>query len=289
VNESRQRQTIGRQALGVARVLAVVAVMAASLLWLTPVAAHELVPGQTGDVRFDQHLGQVVPADLAFRDESGQPVTLGQYFGERPIVLTMNYLGCPNLCQLMLENLGNSLNGLPFTLGDEYSVVTVSIDPRDTPALGRNARDHALQGYAHPEAAHGWHILTGTHAEIDRLADAVGFRYGYDPDQDEYAHPAGVIVLTPTGQVSRYIYGLDFPATDLRLALVEAGQQHIGSLADQILLTCYHYDAETGRYTPAVLSLLQKAGLVTVLGLGGFLGYLWRADLKRQSSQAGRE
>src|SRR5205814_68602 len=136
----------------------------------------------------------------------------------RPVVLTMNYLRCPNLCPLVLEGLGGALRGVPFALGDQYEVVTVSIDPRDGPALARGMRLRALHAYGQPEAA-GWRVLTGTHADVDRLAEVVGFHYAYDPDQDDYAHPAGAIVLTPTGQVSRYLYGMDFPSTDLRLAL----------------------------------------------------------------------
>jgi protein SCO1/2 len=250
-----------------------------------PANAHELNPDRIGDLGFEPHPGAQVPLELAFRDESGQPVTLGAYFGTRPVILTLNYLSCPNLCPLMLRNLAGDLDGLPFTLGEQYTVLTVSIDPRDTPALAAHARQTALGASDHPETAAGWKVLTGTHANIDRLADAVGFRYAYDADQDEYAHPAGVIVLTPDGKVSRYLYGLDYSPLDLRLALVEAAERRIGSLVDQALLLCYHYEARTGRYTPLVLNAVRGLGAATVLGLGGFLGLLWRADLRRRREQ----
>lgn len=249
-------------------------------------SAHELNPDSMGALGFDPHPGALVPRDLQFRDETGQVVLLGDYFGVRPIVLTLNYLSCPNLCPIMLQNLAADLNQLPFMLGQQYDVVTVSIDPRDTPDLANHAKLTALQGTDHPESVGGWHVLTGSHASIDRLADAVGFSYAYDSDQDEYAHPAGVIVLTSAGTVSRYLYGLDYAPTDLRLALVEAAQGQVGSIVDQVLLLCFHYQEQSGRYTPIVLNLVRGAGLATLLAIVASIVVLSRIGSRRQSAGA---
>ena len=243
-----------------------------------PVGAHELSREQLSGVGFDQHLGGTLPLDLGFRDESGQPVTLASYFGQRPVVLTLNYLHCPNLCPIELEGLVNGLNGLPFSMGDQFTLLTVSIDPRETPEQAATAKARGLRGYARSGGAGGWHVLTGQQDAIDRLTRAVGFTYVYDAQEDEYVHPAGVVVLTPTGRISRYLYGIDFSATDLRLALVEAAAQRIGSIVDQVLLVCYHYDPVTGRYTPLVLDLLKVSGAATVLVVAGVIGWLWRSD-----------
>ncbi len=245
-----------------------------------PAGAHELVPGETNGISFTQNVGQQAPLDLRFRDEAGAPVTLRRYFGDRPVILTMNYLRCRNLCSLVIQGLGASLGRVPLQLGVDYAVITVSIDPSDTPEQAAATKSEALASAGQPPASGGWHVLTGAHREIDQLAHAVGFNYGYDADQDEYAHPAGIIVLTPEGRVDRYLYGIDFPPTDVRLALVDAAQGHIGSVIDQALLLCYRYDAETGRYTPLVLSLVRQLAVVTVVGLGGLMGYLWYGDLR---------
>jgi protein SCO1/2 len=258
----------------------------ALLLWLTlaapVVTAHPLNPDQVGSVGFTQKLGAPVPLDLFFHDEAGQPVRLGDYFGERPVVLTLNYFHCQNLCPVEIDGIVKGLNGLPFTLGDEYTMLTVSIDPRETPADAADVKARGLRGYVKQPAGNvGWHVLTGDQASIDRLTEAVGFDYAYDPQSDDFAHPAGVVVLTPRGRISRYLYGIDFSANDLRLALVDAAAQQIGSLVDRALLVCYHYDPATGRYTPFVFGLLQAGGATTILVLGVVLGLLWRADLRK--------
>jgi len=254
---------------------------------LPAVQAHGTAPEGLGAVGFTQRLGDPVPRDLVFRDDAGQTVRLGDYFGERPVILTLNQLRCPNLCPLELDGVVNGLNGLPFTMGDQFTLLTVSIDPREGPEDAATTRARVLRGYAQPDAASGWHVLTGDHAAIDRLADAVGFDYAYDPSSDDFAHPAGVVILTPAGRISRYLYGIDFSATDLRLALVEAAAQRIGTALDQALLICYHYDPATGRYTPFVLGLLQVGAAATVLAVGGTLALLWRADLRRQRDKPG--
>jgi protein SCO1/2 len=244
--------------------------------------AHELGPEQLRTVRFEQRIGSSVPMGLRFTDDMGTSVLLGDYLGHKPVVLTLNYLRCQNLCPLQLQGLISGLNGVPFALGDRYTLITVSFDARETPESAASAKFKALRGYVHPEAAGGWHVLTtNDQATIDQLTQAVGFNYIYDYQEDDYAHPLGVVVLTPEGEISRYLYGLDFSATDLRLALTDAAQGQIGTVIDQVLLLCYHYDALTGRYTPFVLDLLKTAGVATVLALGSVLAAFWRADLRR--------
>jgi protein SCO1/2 len=263
-------------------VLLVVASIAAFAVGAPVVAAHEITPEQLGTLRFDQRLGEQVPLDLPFRDENGAAVVLGQYLdGSRPVILTLNYFHCQNLCPLELEALANALNGVPFTLGDEFDVVSVSIDTRDGPTDAAATRLRALRGYEKRPSAVGWHVLTGDQPAIDRLAGAVGFSYSYDPDANEFAHPLGVVVLSPAGQVSRYLFGLDFAANDVRLALVDAAAARIGSLVDRAVLLCYHYDPLTGRYTPLALNLLRGGGAAGLLATVAFLGLLWRADLRR--------
>jgi protein SCO1/2 len=257
---------------------------------VTPMAAlaHELTPEQLRTLRFDQRLGQSVPLDLAFRDEDGQHVTLASYLnGQRPVILTLNYYRCQNLCPLELEGLMNGLNGVTFTLGKDFDVVTVSIDPREGPDDAVSTKLKGLRSYDHPQNGTGWHVLTGDQTSIDRLAESVGFQYSYDPDANEFAHPLGVVVLTPEGQISRYLTGLDFSANDLRLALVDASAAKVGSLLDRALLVCYHYDPLTGRYTSLALDILRGASAAGVLVLGVFLGWLWRTDLRRGAASRG--
>jgi protein SCO1/2 len=258
--------------------------LAVALLLVTAAraSAHDLAPEQLAGVGFDQRLGQPVPLDLLFHDEHGAPVRLGEYFDDRPVILSLNYFHCQNLCPLELDGLIDGLNGVPYTLGRDFTMITVSIDPREGPADAQDVKARTLRRYDRGPATDGWHVLTGDQPAIDRLTDAIGFRYAYDPLQDDYAHPAGVVVLTPTGQVSRYLYGLDFSATDVRLALVDAGAQRIGSLLDRALLICYHYDPLTGRYTPFALNFVRGAAGLGLLGLTAFLVWLWRGELHRR-------
>ena len=240
-----------------------------------PVAAHELSPDQLATVGFQQHPGSSIPLDLTFTDDGGQPVRLAAYFGHGPVILTLNQLHCKNLCPIELEGLIDGLNGAPFTLGQEFSLVTVSIDPKETPDDAATAKARGLRGYAKKQGSQGWHVLTGDQEAIDQLTQAVGFNAVYDSQEDEFAHPAGIVLLTPDGQISRYIYGIDFSATDLRLALTEASANTIGSVVDRALLVCYHYDPLTGRYTPLVVGLMQGGAAAGVLGLGGLLAWLF--------------
>lgn len=248
-----------------------------TLISVSPTYAQQPSPDLLSEITFEQKLNEQVPLDLMFQDETGQSVQLGDYFGERPVILTLNYYNCPMLCPLVLEELATSLAKIPFTMGDQFNVVTVSIDPRDTPDLAAAAKQRYLRRYGRPDAE-GWHFLTGEEVAIQRLAQVVGFRYAYDAQSDQYAHPAGIIVLTPQGRISRYFYGLDYSPTDLRLSLVEASANKIGSLVDQVLLRCYHYDPITGKYTLAVMNVLRVAGVTTVLILGTVLVVMLRRE-----------
>jgi len=266
----------------------IVAALVAIGLSALGASAHELTPEQLGALKFEQRLGAQLPLDLAFRDQEGNPVALRQYMnGQRPVILTLNYFHCQNLCPLELEGLASALNGVSFTLGDEFDIVSVSIDPREGPSDATATRLRALRGYNRREDLRGWHVLTGDQVSIDRLADAVGFSYSHDADANEYAHPLGLIVLTPGGEVSRYLFGLDYAANDLRLALVDASAARIGSLIDRAVMLCYHYDPLTGRYTPLALNLVRGGSGAGVLAVLLFLGWLWRVDLRSGQRAAG--
>ena len=247
-----------------------------------PVGAHHdeqhRPPGVLATIAFDQRLDARIPLDLAFRDDSGQTVHLGDYFSHKPVILTLNYYECPMLCPLILEGLLRSLRVLSFSLGEQFDVVTVSIAPGETPALAATTKARYIQDYGRPEAVKGWHFLTGDEESIQRLTEAVGFRYAYDAAKVQYAHAAGIMILTPQGKIARYIYGIEFSPRDLRLALVEAAANTIGSPVDQLLLFCYQYDPTTGRYTLVVRRTVQLASLATVLGLAAFMIVMFRRD-----------
>ena len=264
-----------------ARGLAVFALLS-SALFVVPAGAHHAEghqpPGVLREVAFDQRLNEQVPLDLRFRDEAGNPVRLGEYLGERPLILTLSYYDCPTLCPLVLDGLLSTLRALSFTIGDQFSVVTVSFDPGETPAQAAAKKAHYARGYGRDGAAASWRFLTGEAASIGRLTQAVGFRYAYDAAKDQYAHAAGLIILTPQGRIARYFYGLEFSPREVRLALVEAAANTIGSPVDQLLLYCYRYDPATGGYTLVVRRVLQLAGVATVLGLGSFMIVMFRRD-----------
>jgi protein SCO1/2 len=208
-------------------------------LWLTaPVQGHDPTLHETqilGALGFDQRLNAAVPSTLRFVNERGQPVTVGQLWGERPVILTMGHFTCPALCSMVRQELAMGLRDVRFDAGDEFTVIAVSIDPTETPADAARAKAQQLASYGRPETSAGWHFLTSDHATIDQLADAIGFRYAYDARQGQYAHPSGVVILTPDGKVARYLLGLDYAPRDLRLGLVEAVANRIGSVVDQVL------------------------------------------------------
>lgn len=254
------------------------AALAAALLAATGARAQEGRPPILRDVGFDQKLGETVPLDTPLRDETGRNVRLGDYLGRRPVVLSLVYYECPMLCTLALNGLGSALSVLSFDPGKDFEIVTVSFNPKETPELAAAKKKVYLQRYKKQGAPEAWHFLTGDAASIARLTEAVGFRYAWDAETRQFAHPAGVMVLTPQGKIARYLYGVEYAPRDLRLALVEAAAGKIGSPVDQFLLYCYQYDPATGKYSAAILRIVRLAGVLTVLGLAAFLGAMWRRE-----------
>ena len=236
-------------------------------------------------VALDQNLDAQVPLDLTFRDELGATVRLGEFFHDKPVVLSLVYYNCPMLCTEVLNGMKGVFRHLPLVVGRDFEVITVSIDPTETPMLAAEKKAKYLEGYEHPEGTSGWHFLTGDERQIRILADVVGFRYVYDPQTKQYAHAAGIMVLTPGGSVARYLYGVDYLIKDMRLALVEASNNTIGSPIDQVLLLCYHYDPTTGKYGLVVMNLLKISGAITLLVLGGFILVMLRRERKKSEKQ----
>jgi protein SCO1 len=252
--------------------------MLALCLLLVTAAAQDRTPPALRGVGIDQKLNGQVPLDLTFRDETGQTVRLGDYFGRRPVILSLVYYECPMMCTLVLNGLVHTMRDIPFTAGDQFDVVTVSFNPNDTTALAAAKKRTYIKSYGRAGAAKGWHFLTGDEASIQALTGAAGFRYAYDPESHQYAHATAIMVLTPEGRLSRYFFGIEYPARDLRLSLVEASGNKIGSPVDQLLLFCYHYDPVAGKYGFAILSAMRAAGVATALGLGLLLFILFRRE-----------
>ena len=236
------------------------------------------MPAPLREIGFDQNLDQRVPLDVALTDDEGRSVRLGDYFGRRPIVLAFVYYECPMLCTQVLSALTGSLNLLSLTAGKDFDVVAVSFDPRETPKQAAARKAVAVERYDRPDAASGWHFLTGTSESIERLTRAAGFRYVWDEPTQQFAHPTGIIVLTPDGRLSRYLFGIDYGPRDLRLALVEASDGEVGSVVDSLVLFCYHYDPMTGRYGFLVMRALRLAGAATVLAIGSFVFVMIRRE-----------
>jgi len=230
------------------------------------------------DVGFDQHLGDIVPLDAVFRDESGRAVKLGDYFGRRPVVLSLAYYECPMLCTVTLNGLASALDVLAFDPGRDFEVVTVSFEPKETPELAAAKKAAYLRRYKRPGAAAAWHFLTGDAEAIRRLTGAVGFRYAWDERTKQYAHASGIMVLTADGRLARYLYGVEYAPKDLRFAIVEASQGRILSPVDRLLLYCYHYDPELGRYGKSVMALLRVAAVLTLGAIGAMIFGLRRRD-----------
>jgi len=234
----------------------------------TPVTIpSDTMPGPLKEVGYDQRLGERIPGDLPFRDHTGRQVKIGDYFGERPVILALAYYRCPMLCDMVLQGLNSSLKTLTFNPGREFDVLVVSIDPNETPKLAAEARAEILARYGRKGTDAGWHFLTGPQDSITRLAQTVGFRYVYDAKSNQFAHAAGIVVLTPEGQPSRYLLGVDYLPRDLRLALIESADHRIGNVVDQVLLYCFHYDPVIGRYSAVILKIMRLAAAATVVGV----------------------
>lgn len=227
-------------------------------------------------VGIEQNLNQQIPPDLVFRDETGKQVYLRDYFGKRPLILNLVYYQCPMLCGEVLSGLESALRVLKFDVGKEFDVLTVSFDPKETPEMAAAKKKEFLKRYGRPGAADGWHFLTGPQASIDALTKAAGFQYEYDPKSGQFAHATAIMVLTPDGKIAQYYYGVEFAPKDLRLGLIQASQGKIGNLVDEVLLYCYHYDPDRGKYGPIVSRVLKLAGGATILVLGAFLIVMFR-------------
>jgi len=258
-----------------------------------PAPGYRLAPGQPSssapallrEIGYDQKLDAQLPLDVTFRDESGRTVPLGTYFGKRPVILNFVYYECPMLCTQVLNGLASALGVLSFDPGSDFDIVTISIDPRETPELATKKKASYLERYHKPTAAQGWHFLTGDEASIKRVTGAAGFRYVWDDGLKQFAHPTGVIVTTPQGRISRYLFGIEYGPRDLRLALIESSQEKIGTPVDNVLLYCFHYDPETGKYGFVVMRAVRIAGAATVLALGTFIFVMVRRE-KRQTPPA---
>jgi protein SCO1/2 len=235
-------------------------------------------PPRLENVGIEQHLDGQVPPGLTFRDEAGQPVQLGDYFGKKPVILNLVYYNCTMLCGEVLAGLTGAMRLVKFDIGNEFDVITVSFDPRETPEIAAAKKKDYLKRYGRPNAVAGWHFLTGSAESVNALTKAVGFQYQFDPKSNQFAHATAIMVLTSQGRVSRYFYGVDFPPKDLRMGLVEASQGKIGNPVDQILLYCYHYDPATGKYGAVITNILRLAAAATILILGGFLFIMFRLE-----------
>jgi protein SCO1/2 len=235
------------------------------LLAATYGRAESMVTAPAAGVSIDPQLGRQVPLELVFHDEAGRPVRLGELMDGRPVILNLLYFRCPMLCNMVVDGMIRALRALQFTVGDEFTVITVSIDPHEGPELASAAKQTALERYGRGDVGGGWYFLTGQERSIGELADAVGFGYRFDERTKQYAHGAGLFVLTPQGKLSRFFSGVEFAARDLRLGLIEAAESKIGTPADHVLLLCYQYDPTTGKYGLAIMNALRLAGTLTVL------------------------
>jgi len=256
------------------RAIPLIAVLA--ILLVRPLCA--LTPGDLSRVKFEQHPGQQISHDLLFRDETGNTLKLGAVLGHVPVILVPGYYRCPMLCTMINDGLINALENLRASVGSDFNVVEISIDPNETPTAAAERKSLYLRRYGRSGAASGWHCLVGDAKAITQLTDEIGFRYAYDPELKQYAHPSGVIILTPGGKISRYVFGVTFNSTELRDALAAAKAGKSGSVLSQIFLLCYHYNPITGKYGPLILSALRAASASTLIVLILFIALMVRRD-----------
>jgi protein SCO1/2 len=242
------------------------------------------LPAPLNRVAFEQRLDAQLPLDLPFKDEDGKAVKLGDYFGRKPVVLTFVYYECPMLCTQVLNGLESALRVLNESVGKEFDVVTVSFDPRETPALALGKKKAYLDRYKRDSAAQGWHFLTGDQASIDALTKAAGFSYTWDEASQQFAHASGIVVATPAGRLSRYFFGIEYSPRDLKFALMESTTERIGSLADQVLLYCFHYDPAKGNYGFVAMRAVRIGGAVTLFALLGFVFVSLRSDSRPRAT-----
>jgi len=235
-------------------------------------------------VGIDQKLNEQLPLDAVFKDEQGNEVRLSQFFKGKPVVIALVYYTCPMLCNQVMNGMLGSFRQNSFNIGEDFEVVTVSFDTQDTPAIAAAKKTTYIAGYNRPSGKAGWHFLTGDDANIKRLADAVGFRYTWDEQTKQYAHASGIMIATPEGKLARYFYGIDYPARDVRLALVEASANKIGTPVDALMLYCYHYDPSTGKYGVVIMNVIRIAGIITLVLIASLLFFLRSVSRRRQFS-----
>jgi protein SCO1/2 len=240
------------------------------------------------NVGIEQHLNEQIPPELTFYDENGEAVRLGHYFGKKPTILNLVYYQCPMLCSEVLSGLTSALRVLKFDVGGQFDVLTISFDPRETPAMATAKKAEFLERYGRSSAVQGWHFLTGPQQSIDALTKAAGFQYEYDASSGQFAHTTAIMVLTPEGRIAQYYYGVEYAPKDLRLGLVQASQNKIGNLVDQVLLYCYHYDPATGKYGAVVMRILRLAGAATILTLSLFMIVMFRRGSSASRSAEAR-
>lgn len=246
-------------------------------------------PSQTGTsnglpptlqkVGIEQHLNEQIPLDAVFKDENGKEVKLGEYFGkDRPVILALVYYECPMLCNEVLNGLTGTLKSLSMSAGKDFDVIAISFDARenDKPELAKNKKESYLKRYGREGSENGWHFLTGTQSEIDKVTQAVGFNYRWDEESNQFAHVGGIMITTPAGKLSRYLYGIDYAPKDVKFAVMESAENKIGNPAEQLLLYCYHYDPATGKYGLSILKVMRLGGIITLIGLGAMIFVFWR-------------
>jgi protein SCO1/2 len=253
--------------------------LALALACCAAVSAQQFgLPAMVKGVGIDQNLNAQIPLELLFKDDTGQTVRLGQYFRQKPVVLALVYYECPMLCDMVLNGLTHTMEQITLNLGADYEVVAVSFNPKETWQLAGAKKANYVEKYQRKGAAESWHFLTGKEDAIKKLADTAGFHYKYDPVTKQFAHAAGIMVLTPDGRIARYFYGIEYKPRDFRLGLVEASQRKIGSPVDAIMLFCYHYDPMTGKYGLVVMNIVRTLASATIIALGTFLFVMFRRE-----------
>ena len=282
-NRSNRSSRLGALAFG--RIVGVAAVVGLAVVPAVPASAQlappppTQLPPQLSGVGYDQRLGAQVPLDLQFKDDTGRAVRLSDLFGRRPVVFAFAYYSCPMLCTVVLDDLASTLRAVDLTPGEDFDVVVASFDPRDTPAAAAETKRKVAERFGTRGDKTAWHFLTGDPPAIRRLAQAVGFRYAWDEKAGQFAHAAGIVVMTPGGKIARYYYGIDYPARDVRLGLVEAASDRIGTATDRILLFCFHYDPAAGKYSAATFNILRVSAALTLLGLVSLIVILRRREI----------